>query len=248
MAAQGAPRGLGPATGAPRTGLAGSGPHAERVGEGRPARLPCSPGRRSRAVLLAPRGAGLRLGQPAAAAVGHRAADRSVRAAASLAIVLAGVLIVAPAGRLAAAPVTRLPAEAAPAPPTPQEAEQVHAIAAQLRCVVCQALSVADSPSTTAAQMRGVILEQLREGRSPDEVKAYFVSRYGEWVLLAPTRSGFNLLAWWLPFVGIGAGLVGVLIAARRWVARGRQTAAARAEPSPADRERLARELEELGR
>lgn len=168
---------------------------------------------------------------------------------------LAGLLAVAwaPAGLAApvTAPTTQLPGATAAPPPTPEEAARVNAVAAQLRCVVCQALSVADSPSTTAAQMRAIILEQLREGRSPEEIKAYFVSRYGEWVLLAPTRSGFNLLVWALPFVGIAGGVLAVVLVARRWVARGRAAGAGGGRPQPVDaaaRERLARELEELGR
>ncbi len=171
-----------------------------------------------------------------------------------LGLFLAGLVAVAwaPSGMAApvTAPVTQLPGTTAAAPPTQEEAARVGAIAAQLRCVVCQALSVADSPSTTAAQMRAIILEQLREGKSPDEIKAYFVSRYGEWVLLAPTRSGFNLLVWWLPFVGIGVGVVAVFLTARRWVARGQAASSASGRPRPpnaADRDRLARELERLG-
>ena len=177
-----------------------------------------------------------------------------MRSRVSCGLLLAGLLAVAwaPAGLAApvTAPVTQLPGTTAAAPPTPEEAARVSAIAAQLRCVVCQALSVADSPSTTAAQMRAIILEQLREGKSPDEIKAYFVSRYGEWVLLAPTRSGFNLLVWWLPFVGIGLGVVAVVLSARRWVARGRAAGSAgdrRRPADAADRDRLARELERLG-
>ena len=64
--------------------------------------------------------------------------------------------------------------------------EDVHAVASQLRCVVCQNLSVADSPSEMAHQMRDLIRERLAAGERPDQVMAYFVQRYGEWVLLAP--------------------------------------------------------------
>jgi len=71
--------------------------------------------------------------------------------------------------------------------------EQVRRIAAELRCPVCQALSVADSPSEMAQQMRAIIQQQLKEGKSPDEVKTYFISKYGEWVMLAPTAKGFSL-------------------------------------------------------
>ena len=78
--------------------------------------------------------------------------------------------------------------------------EEVHAIATQLRCVVCQNLSVADSPSEMARQMRDLIRERLAAGDRPEQVMAYFVQRYGDWVLLAPPARGLNLLLWLAPF------------------------------------------------
>ena len=111
----------------------------------------------------------------------------------------------------------------------PVSEETVHAIGAQLRCVVCQSLSVADSPSETANQMRGIIRERLAAGDSPEQVKAYFVEKYGLWILLAPPRQGFNLLVWVVPFVALGAGLVLVLLLVRRWSRR-----PAGASPGPA--------------
>ena len=66
--------------------------------------------------------------------------------------------------------------------------EQTRLLAAELRCPVCQNLSVADSPSEMAIQMRELILEKLKNGESPEQIRGYFVSRYGEWILLAPTR------------------------------------------------------------
>ncbi|HEY8368015.1 MAG TPA: cytochrome c-type biogenesis protein [Thermodesulfobacteriota bacterium] len=146
---------------------------------------------------------------------------------------LALVLVAAPAvgGASAAEPSAPVqPGSATSPPPTEAEARRVQEISAQLRCVVCQALSVADSPSTTAQQMRALVLEQVRAGKSDEEILAYFVSRYGEWVLLAPPRRGFNLLAWGLPFVGIGIGIVAVLLTARRWVRNGRTAMASSAE------------------
>jgi cytochrome c-type biogenesis protein CcmH len=102
----------------------------------------------------------------------------------------------------------------------PVREETVHEIGAQLRCVVCQSLSVADSPSETANQMRGIIRERLAAGDSPERVKAYFVEKYGLWILLAPPPQGFNLLVWVVPFVALGAGLALVLLLVRRWSRR----------------------------
>ncbi|MFQ5989949.1 MAG: cytochrome c-type biogenesis protein CcmH [Candidatus Methylomirabilales bacterium] len=96
--------------------------------------------------------------------------------------------------------------------------EQVREITAELRCPVCQNLSVADSPSKMADQMRGLVRDRLEAGESPEAIKAYFVERYGEWILLAPKREGFNLLVWVLPFLGMAAGAIGLFVVLRRWV------------------------------
>jgi cytochrome c-type biogenesis protein CcmH len=95
--------------------------------------------------------------------------------------------------------------------------EQTRAIAQELRCVVCQNLSVADSPSEMAQQMRGIVREQLAAGKTPQQVKDFFVSKYGQWVLLAPTTQGFSLLVWVLPFVVLIAGVVCGFWFIRRW-------------------------------
>ena len=98
--------------------------------------------------------------------------------------------------------------------------KQVQQVAAELRCPVCQGLSVADSPSQMANQMRDLIRERLEAGESPEAVKAYFVERYGEWILLAPKKEGLNLLVWLFPFLGLAGGTVGLLLVLRRWKQR----------------------------
>jgi cytochrome c-type biogenesis protein CcmH len=126
----------------------------------------------------------------------------------------------------------------------PVSEETVHAVAAQLRCVVCQSLSVADSPSETAHQMKAIIRERLAAGENPEQVKAYFVEKYGTWILLSPPRRGFDLLVWVVPFAGLAGGLVLVLILVRRW-SRG-PAAAAGPPPISADmRARIQREMAE---
>jgi cytochrome c-type biogenesis protein CcmH len=90
-------------------------------------------------------------------------------------------------------------------------------VAAQLRCPVCQGLSLADSPSELALEMKDVVREQLAAGRTPDEVKAYFVAKYGEWILLEPPRRGVNLLAYALPAIALVGGLGVIWLALRRW-------------------------------
>jgi cytochrome c-type biogenesis protein CcmH len=85
---------------------------------------------------------------------------------------------------------------------SPTAAELAHAIAAELRCPDCQALSVAESRTASAAAIRAEIAEQLAAGRTANEIRQHFVARYGEWILLAPT----DPLAWWLPAVVLLAG------------------------------------------
>ena len=111
------------------------------------------------------------------------------------------------------------------AAPAPDLEDQTRAIAAELRCVVCQNLSVADSPSEMAQQMRGIVRDQLQAGKKPQEIKNYFVSKYGEWVLLAPTTKGFSLLVWVLPFVALAVGLGLGIWLLQRWSGRGNKLA-----------------------
>ena len=98
---------------------------------------------------------------------------------------------------------------------------QTTAVAAQLRCPVCQGLSIQDSPSELSQQMRNLVKEQLAAGKSPEEVMAYFVSKYGEWILLAPRARGFNLVAYGLPAVLFLSGLGFIAWIVRRWTAAG---------------------------
>ena len=132
---------------------------------------------------------------------------------------------------------------AAPGAAAPVSEDTVHEVAAQLRCVVCQSLSVADSPSEMANQMRGIIRERLAAGERPAEVIQYFVDRYGEWILLAPRRHGFNLLVWLFPLVAVAAGLALVATIVRRWTRR-RPEGTTPVPVDPAMSERIRREME----
>ena len=91
------------------------------------------------------------------------------------------------------------------------------AVASTLRCPVCQGESIQDSPSELAQQMRAVVRDRLRSGQSPDQVKAYFVSRYGEWILLEPKMTGLNVMLYVLPIVIVIGGLILIVVLVRRW-------------------------------
>jgi cytochrome c-type biogenesis protein CcmH len=124
------------------------------------------------------------------------------------------------------------------APLTP--AEQARQLAAELRCPDCQALSVAESQTAAAAAIRSQIVAQLSAGRSEAQVRDYFVQRYGEWILLAPTSP----LAWLLPPLALVGG-IGLLA---WWLRRGRSLTPSPdpAPPDPAVRSRLHDEVEQL--
>ncbi len=134
-------------------------------------------------------------------------------------------------------------ARGAPAPARVVSESEVHEVAGGLRCVVCQNLSVADSPSEMARQMRAIVRERLEAGESPGEVVQYFVDRYGEWILLSPRRSGFNLLVWAAPLVAVAVGLAIVSVLVRRW-AREPASSGTALPVDPAMRERIRRETE----
>ena len=124
--------------------------------------------------------------------------------------------------------------------PAPSSAEErVERIVADLRCPVCQGLSVADSPSETARQMRDLVAQRVAEGRTDDEIREEFRRSYGEWVFLSPATNSPSVLMWALPFALVGAG------AALAW-ARARGPATESAAPPPAAlaqlRSRVARE------
>lgn len=99
---------------------------------------------------------------------------------------------------------------------------QVREIASELRCPVCQGLSLQDSPSDLAQEMRNVIRTRLEAGETPDQVRAYFESGYGEWILMEPKAEGFNLAVYILPVLAVLGGAAFIVIAGRRWLAADR--------------------------
>lgn len=70
-------------------------------------------------------------------------------------------------------------------------------ISAGLRCVVCRGENIDESNADIARDMRLLVRERLLAGDSNDEVTAYLVDRYGEYVLMKPTPDGANILLWW---------------------------------------------------
>jgi cytochrome c-type biogenesis protein CcmH len=113
----------------------------------------------------------------------------------------------------------------------PREA-RVQALGKQLRCPMCQGLSIAESNSSAARAQLDKVRELVAAGKSDQEIRDYFTSRYGEWALLEPPASGMNLLVWVLPL----ALLVGGGFAIARTMRRPASPADAPAPKAEAER------------
>jgi cytochrome c-type biogenesis protein CcmH len=126
-----------------------------------------------------------------------------------------------------------------PGPP-PTAAQRADALTRELRCPDCQGLSVADSPTSSAREIRRQVEELLAGGATDAEVRDHFVARYGTWILLAPSSP----LPWLVPIVVVLAGVAGLLawLVVRRAPAPIAPHAAASAE----ERRRLHEEAEAL--
>lgn len=116
----------------------------------------------------------------------------------SLTVALAGVVCMA----AAADPADRLP--------DPAQEARARAIFADVRCLVCQNESIDDSEAELAGDLRRVVREQVRGGKSNADIKHFLTERYGEFVLLTPAFSWGNLALWGGPFlvVALGGGLL----------------------------------------
>lgn len=95
--------------------------------------------------------------------------------------------------------------------------DRTRAVAQQLRCPVCQGESVADSPSPISRALRAIIRQRLREGQTPQQITSYMVSRYGNWILLAPPIDGIGAVAWLAPPLLLLAGFAALAVIAVIW-------------------------------
>lgn len=99
----------------------------------------------------------------------------------------------------------------------PMQEARAKALFKDIRCVVCQHESIVDSPASIAADMRGLVREQIASGVSDDEIQQDLVRRYGDYVLFRPPFKGATLILWLGPFLLVaGAGLFFTLWSRRR--------------------------------
>jgi cytochrome c-type biogenesis protein CcmH len=97
--------------------------------------------------------------------------------------------------------------------PDPRQERQARVLMEEIRCLVCQGQSIADSDAEMAGDMRALIRSRIQRGESPEQVRAWLISRYGDWVSYDPPFSWATAPLWGLPLILILSGL---------WLARGR--------------------------
>lgn len=99
--------------------------------------------------------------------------------------------------------------------PDPAQEARAREIFRDVRCMVCQNESIDDSEAGLAADLRKLVREQIKAGKSDGEIKGYLTDRYGEFVLMTPSWSAGNIALWIGPFAVLLAG-VALLLARLR--------------------------------
>ena len=111
----------------------------------------------------------------------------------------------------------------APSGPPLQEpalTQRTQEVAGGIRCPVCQGLSIADSPSEMAVNMKRQVHSLLARGYDAKQIESYFERSYGQFILLRPKFRGVNSLVWLMPAAALAAGLLIVLATMRRLARR----------------------------
>jgi cytochrome c-type biogenesis protein CcmH len=90
------------------------------------------------------------------------------------------------------------------------------ALTKQLRCLVCQNESLADSNAPLAADLRRDVFEQMQSGKSDDEIKAWLTARYSDFVLYDPPLHAATSLLWFGPVLLVLAGAIALVVIVRR--------------------------------
>ncbi|HEY9235270.1 MAG TPA: cytochrome c-type biogenesis protein, partial [Phenylobacterium sp.] len=92
--------------------------------------------------------------------------------------------------------------------PDPAQEARARELFREVRCLVCQNESIDDSNAELAADLRRLVREEIKAGRTDDEVRKYLTDRYGEFVLLKPAFSWGNAMLWGAPLLVVLAGLL----------------------------------------
>lgn len=97
-------------------------------------------------------------------------------------------------------------------PDTKQEA-QAQALMEELRCLVCQGQSIADSDADLAGDMRDLVRRRIAAGEKPEAIRAWLIERYGDWISYRPTAEPINWPLWAAPVILLIFG--GAMVAGR---------------------------------
>lgn len=106
--------------------------------------------------------------------------------------------------------------EAPPAAANPELEKRVMALSQELRCLVCQNQTLADSHAELAIDLKNQVREKLEQGMSDKEVVDYMVQRYGDFVLYRPPVKGSTWLLWFGPFLLLVGGIIVLLVKLRK--------------------------------
>ena len=90
--------------------------------------------------------------------------------------------------------------------PDPAQEAKARALMEELRCLVCQGQSIADSNAELASDMRDLVRRRIAAGEKPSEIRAWLVQRYGTWISYKPTAEPAAWLLWIAPIVLLVAG------------------------------------------
>jgi cytochrome c-type biogenesis protein CcmH len=128
------------------------------------------------------------------------------------------------------------PQQAGSSPLEPALEARVQRLGKELRCPTCQGMSIADSPASVARAQLDKIRGLISDGKTDDEVRAYFVARYGEWILLSPKASGINWLVWLGPALLLVVGFAVIFRQIKRYPLE-KSASPASAADEPVERE-----------
>ena len=127
--------------------------------------------------------------------------------------------------------------EAVPMAMDPALEKRVNDISSELRCLVCQNQTIADSHADLAIDLKNQVRDMVQEGKTQDQIVDYMVQRYGDFVRYRPALKGTTLLLWTGPFLFLLIGIVVLVMSLRK---RRRLGAVADAPLSEEEQARLA--------
>jgi cytochrome c-type biogenesis protein CcmH len=120
------------------------------------------------------------------------------------------------------------------------EDARVQALGKQIRCPICQGLSITESSTDFSRSMLNELKDRVKQGQTDETIRDYFVSKYGRVVLLEPPKSGTDLIVWGAPLVILFGGAIGLFSYLRR------ASTQAMPEVHGASLEKVRQQLEEL--